>query len=449
LKYLLTILFILLFYIGYSQINVVFLSDGYLQSDSITFVTHVEEIIDEFSNTAPYDTAIEDSLFKFHLIFTVSNERGAGRLYVDTVDNYYGSTFGLDSLYRLLGVNNFDSILSVLNTNVPDWDYPIVIVNDSTYGGSGSFPEDSIPISFASLGWLETDTTPANQSYPTPYLADLVIHEFGHSFGGLADEYTDSEVGCPQSEDTIRYDRPNVTNDTVNDRKWYFLTDSSLGYFEGANYCDEWFRPTSEYNNIFTAIISSCKMGPDITKGYCPVCSYHIEQRIDEEMNNSVLPIKLVWIDASIINHAVQINWETASEIRVDRFEVFHSTNGFSWNFIGSQAPKGPSAYTHIHESPVNGINYYRFIEIDLDGNKNESPVVYVNYKTKQEVNYWNGQSFIINLNDPFILNIYTNTGQLLFSYKNKKEILFDISGMFYYTLISKELIEQGKIIKK
>ena len=56
----------------------------------------------------------------------------------------------------------------------PDWDHIVVIVNDTTYGGSG--------------GSIATVST-------NPTALSIAQHEYGHSFTGLSDEYSDALPG--------------------------------------------------------------------------------------------------------------------------------------------------------------------------------------------------------------------------------------------------------------
>ena len=83
-------------------------------------------------------------------------------------------------------------------------------------------------------------------NYPT-YLKYLVKHEFGHSFGDLADEYssTCTPAVIPEHLTFEIMDKDNVTYDNVNDRKWDDIVVNPQ-YFLGANYCtNEWYRSSS------------------------------------------------------------------------------------------------------------------------------------------------------------------------------------------------------------
>jgi hypothetical protein len=115
-------------------------------------------------------------------------------------------------------------------------DLVILIVNDPTYGGSGG----SIAVASTHAAAVE-----------------LVLHESGHTFGLLADEYTSQPPPCSVTSDS----QANVTRATTRDAvKWNAWIDPStplpttstqpglVGLYEGARYCTAGlYRPT--YNS--------------------------------------------------------------------------------------------------------------------------------------------------------------------------------------------------------
>ena len=76
--------------------------------------------------------------------------------------------------------------------NVPTYDYIFVMVNDTTYGGSGGV------VSTFSVNELA---------------GEIGLHEFGHSFAGLADEYTTPYPGYPAGGLRAQRDVPNQPDD--------------------------------------------------------------------------------------------------------------------------------------------------------------------------------------------------------------------------------------------
>ena len=99
------------------------------------------------------------------------------------------------------------------------------------------------------------------------------------------------------------------------------------------------------------------------------------------EINNRPLPV--VWLNFTSENKNnkfVVLKWSTASEINTKDFLVQHSIDGISWNNIGTVAAKGNSAsvsdYTLTHFAPVQGNNFYRLQQRDLDGKSSYSKIL-------------------------------------------------------------------------
>jgi len=81
------------------------------------------------------------------------------------------------------------------------------------------------------------------------------------------------------------------------------------------------------------------------------------------------------------------LQWQTATESNNKGFAIQRSIDGQNWQtigFVNSQTANGNSAqplnYQYTDNSPLNGINYYRLQQQDLDGNVGYSGVVSVNF---------------------------------------------------------------------
>jgi len=112
-------------------------------------------------------------------------------------------------------------------------DYVFVLVNDATYGGAG--------------GSILVSSTHPNS-------VEILAHEFGHTHGFLADEYTNNPPACVLVEPTAA----NATTQTdVNLIKWKHWIDATTpipttstqmgvpGLYQGGNYCATgMYRPT-------------------------------------------------------------------------------------------------------------------------------------------------------------------------------------------------------------
>jgi len=95
------------------------------------------------------------------------------------------------------------------------------------------------------------------------------------------------------------------------------------------------------------------------------------------------LPVTLVSFDATQQNNQMLLTWKTASEINSDYFAIEHSIDGQVWIPLDSIDAAGNSAqlktYTYHHTTPLNGLNYYRLKQVDLDESSEYSYVISAN----------------------------------------------------------------------
>ncbi len=163
------------------RVNLVILGDGYQSHELPQFVLDASNFTETFFSNRPYTEY--QQFFNVFSIKVPSNESGASHpgtasdvdepaIPVVEVDNYFGSTFDYLELHRLLVPVNTVAIKTVLANNIPAYDLVVILVNTPYYGGSG--------------GEFATATTNSDSR-------DVAIHEIGHSFVGLGDEYWPGE----------------------------------------------------------------------------------------------------------------------------------------------------------------------------------------------------------------------------------------------------------------
>lgn len=97
---------------------------------------------------------------------------------------------------------------------------------------------------------------------------------------------------------------------------------------------------------------------------------------------DSVLPVEITALSASKFNSSTRLNWQTATEINNDRFEIERSYDAKRFETIGKVAGEGNSQklvnYSFVDEAPLSGVNYYRLKQVDIDGAFEYSDVVSV-----------------------------------------------------------------------
>ncbi len=98
------------------------------------------------------------------------------------------------------------------------------------------------------------------------------------------------------------------------------------------------------------------------------------------------LPVHLISFTAVPDGNRTLLNWITANEVNCDYFDVERSPNGTAYNFVISQKGFGNSnaeqQYQTYDDKPLQGWNYYRLKQVDMDGRFRYSNVVPVFFGT-------------------------------------------------------------------
>lgn len=209
------------------KINLVILGDGYVESEISKFVNDANSFSDEMFNQTPFKEY--ENYFNTFVIKVISNESGVShpgtatdvsepQHPVSQVDNYFGSTFDAFDIHRLVVAERESKIYSVLASNFPLYDQVIILANSPHYGGSGGF----FPVA--------TTETSANE---------IAIHELGHSFANLADEYYAGDVFSGEYANMTKQ----TDSELVKWKNWH--GDLGVGVYQhccGDNSAS-WYRP--------------------------------------------------------------------------------------------------------------------------------------------------------------------------------------------------------------
>ncbi|MFP5042832.1 T9SS type A sorting domain-containing protein [Parasediminibacterium sp. JCM 36343] len=99
--------------------------------------------------------------------------------------------------------------------------------------------------------------------------------------------------------------------------------------------------------------------------------------------SNGTMPVTLASLKATVTaSKFIAVDWATTSEINNKWFVVEKSTDGMHFFAIDSVTGNGTSGshtYSITDKNPIDGINYYRLLQIDLDGKGHYSNIVSAN----------------------------------------------------------------------
>lgn len=103
----------------------------------------------------------------------------------------------------------------------------------------------------------------------------------------------------------------------------------------------------------------------------------------------TILPVEWAGLSARPVGSNVQVDWATASEINTSHFTVLRSADGVAFEEIGTVAASENSTvlqdYSFLDEQPLEGANFYRIMEYDLDGKRTPSDIVKVEFSLEAE----------------------------------------------------------------
>lgn len=103
--------------------------------------------------------------------------------------------------------------------------------------------------------------------------------------------------------------------------------------------------------------------------------------------STTVVPIRIVTFNGLKLDNKVELKWQTSSEVNSKYFDVEFSENASQWVSIGTVNAAGnttnPRDYSLVHNSPVNGVNYYRLKQVDADGYFSYSNIVPITFAIK------------------------------------------------------------------
>lgn len=156
-----------------TKVDLLIVAEGYTAGQTDKFQGDVDRLASVLFDTEPFKSRSAD--FNVNLLFVAADEPGISNPRADVWrDSPFGLSFNaFDSDRYVLTYDN--ATLREAAAQVP-YDAVILMFNERKYGGGGIFNL-----------W----STCAADSSPAPY---LIVHEFGHSFAGLADEYYTSQV---------------------------------------------------------------------------------------------------------------------------------------------------------------------------------------------------------------------------------------------------------------
>ena len=252
-------------------IDIAIVGEGYTKEEMEIFYRDAKETADQILSYEPFKGKADK--LNFIAVPVESKESGVSiplkGEWKQTAFSSHFSTFYTDRYLTTLHLFDLHDALA----SIP-YEHIIILANTDNYGGGGIL--NSYVLTAAH----------------NPWAMPVVVHEFGHSFGGLADEYFYDD-GTDQYDLNTEPWEPNITTLVNFDSKWKDLVEKSgivtkadqrlpayrtlvesdykVGIYEGGGYLSEGiYRP-----------YPTCRMRDNTYPLFCPVCKRAISRMID------------------------------------------------------------------------------------------------------------------------------------------------------------------------
>ncbi|WP_177764606.1 M64 family metallopeptidase [Flavobacterium sp. I3-2] len=246
-----------------NPIRVAIVAEGFTEAEMPLFLTKANDVVSElFKHKAFKDN---ENAFNIIAVETISEESGVSNPHVNVWKNsILQSNFGTFYSERYLTTSRIKNLHNQLAGT--DYEHIIILANTDIYGGGGIFNAYTL-------------TTSNHKKF-----APVVVHEFGHSFAGLADEYFyESDVFENTGTSKIEPWEQNITSLASFDLKWKDMLQKQtpiptetkdlkkyrIGVFEGL-----------KGNGLYIPS-HDCRMKTNEATDFCPVCSRAINQLIE------------------------------------------------------------------------------------------------------------------------------------------------------------------------
>ena len=245
------------------KVDLLFIAEGYTANEMDKFVEDSKRSAGYIFSEEPFKS--HRKAFNIRVVKSVSEDSGTDipgqGIWKNTVVNSNFYTFGIE---RYMTTLDYKSVCDVASNTHYDQIY--ILVNTDKYGGGGMY-------NMYAISAADNEVSRA-----------VVIHEFGHSFGGLADEYFNSAVAYNDFFNLeVEPWNPNLTTLVEFDSKWKDMVSETtpiptspedqyketVGVYEGGGYVSK---------GVFRPMID-CRMHTNDAV-FCPVCSRALKQMI-------------------------------------------------------------------------------------------------------------------------------------------------------------------------
>lgn len=161
-----------------TRVDLVFVSEGYTAGEMQRFYSDVERLTAQMfaasSLTSPFHEY--EQYFNVRALFAPSEQSGYSTA-TRSVDTAFDATATLSDGRGIIGDGNLVRRFVNQNLTILEQDVIVVLVNTADHGGAAS----------GNVAWVTARNTQSSE---------VLMHEIGHTFAGLNDEYVSNEIAA-------------------------------------------------------------------------------------------------------------------------------------------------------------------------------------------------------------------------------------------------------------
>lgn len=244
-------------------IHIAYLAEGYKADEMQTFLDDAKIANEALFAHEPFKSM--KNRFNVVAVKAESEESGTSEpskgIWKNTALHSHFDTFYSDRYLTTLHLKDMHDLLA----GIP-YEHIIVLVNTEKYGGGGILNSYNLSMTH-------------HRSFKP-----VVVHEFGHSFAGLGDEYAYENEQIPMYPHDVEPWEKNLTTLTSFSEKWADMIPngtkiptpivpgkSKVGVYEGAGY---------SLNGVYRGY-PDCRMRTNENPEFCPICRKALTDLID------------------------------------------------------------------------------------------------------------------------------------------------------------------------
>ena len=244
-------------------IHIAYLAEGYRQNEMQIFIEDVQTAVEALFAYEPFKSM--RSRFNIIAVKAPSIESGTSEpskgIWKNTALHSHFDTFYSDRYLTTLNTKDIHNLLA----GTP-YEHIIILVNTDKYGGGGILNSYNLSMTHHRM------------------FKPVVVHEFGHSFAGLGDEYAYDKEQIPMYPHDVEPWEANITTLKDFHGKWENLIkngtpiptpiskdSTKVGVYQGAGY---------SLDGVYRGM-QDCRMRTNENPEFCIVCREAIKRIID------------------------------------------------------------------------------------------------------------------------------------------------------------------------